>query len=47
MARLNIVIDDDLDRAFRISLANRGLGKKGDISKEIQRLIKRSLKRRK
>ena len=43
MGKMTIHIDDDVEKAFRIWLAQRG-GKKGDISIEIERILRRELK---
>lgn len=43
MGRIHIVLDDNIDKEFRIYLAKKGY-KKGDISKEIETLIKERLK---
>ena len=38
MGRLHIILDDKIEKRFRIYLAKKGY-KKGDISKEIETLI--------
>ena len=40
---MHIVLDDEIEKKFRIHLAEQGY-KKGDVSKEIERLIKKELK---
>ncbi len=42
MGRLNLHIDDKLEKRFRIYLAKKGY-KKGDISKEIETMIEERL----
>jgi hypothetical protein len=43
MARLNVAIDDDLEKRLRIEVAKRG-GKKGDLSKAVEEWIELWLK---
>ncbi len=43
MGRLQIHLSDEVERAFRVWIAQRG-GKKGDISNEIERLLRQELK---
>lgn len=43
MGRLMLHLSDDVERAFRVWLAHRG-GKKGDISKEMERILRKELK---
>ncbi len=43
MGKIHIVLNDKIEKKFRIKLAKRGY-KKGDFSKEIERLIEESLK---
>lgn len=38
-----IHLSDEVERAFRVWLAQKG-GKRGDISKEMERLLRRELK---
>ena len=45
MGRIHIILDDEVERKFRIKLSRKGY-KKGDFSKEIERLIKEDLKRK-
>lgn len=43
MGKIHIILDDEIEKKIRISLAKKGY-KKGDLSKEINRLIKEGLK---
>jgi hypothetical protein len=43
MGKMNIVVEDNLDIEFRNSLPNK---KKGDISKRIELLIRKDLKKK-
>lgn len=43
MARLNVTIDDELEKRLRVEVAKRG-GKKGDLAKAVQEGIELWLK---
>ena len=46
MGRLHIILNDNIEKEFRIKLAKKGY-KKGDISKRIEDLIKGYLRKKK
>ncbi len=43
MGKINIVLDDKVERELRMAIAKQG-GKKGDLSKAIENAIKQWLK---